>query len=127
MLNQFTIAGSEKDNKVNLVITSCIIAILILILLLIVTVILYRRRNLYGGFYIFTVPPVIDYIEKLDNQKSLIRQINKLPYMTEWEFPRELVHIGKQWLYSTDLKNRTGSSIYCWETETNGGHIGVTT
>ena len=27
----------------------------------------------------------------------------------------------------TDLKNRTGSSIYCWETETNGGHIGVTT
>ena len=27
----------------------------------------------------------------------------------------------------TDLKNRTGSSIYCWETEANGGHIGVTT
>ena len=23
-----------------------------------------------------------------------------------------------------DLKNRTGSSIYFWETETNGGHIG---
>ena len=28
---------------------------------------------------------------------------------------------------TTDLKNRTGSSIYCWETEANGGHIGVTT
>ena len=30
-------------------------------------------------------------------------------------------------LAATDLKNRTGSSIYCWETEANGGHIGVTT
>ena len=28
---------------------------------------------------------------------------------------------------STDLKNRTGPSIYCWETEANGGHIGVST
>ena len=28
---------------------------------------------------------------------------------------------------TTDLKNRTGSSIYCWEIEANGGHIGVTT
>ena len=28
---------------------------------------------------------------------------------------------------TTDLKNRTGSSIYCWENETNGGHIDVTT
>ena len=27
----------------------------------------------------------------------------------------------------TDLKNRTGSSIYCWENEANGGHIGGTT
>ena len=28
---------------------------------------------------------------------------------------------------TTDLKNRTGFSIYFWETEANGGHIGVTT
>ena len=27
----------------------------------------------------------------------------------------------------TDLKNRTGLSIYFWETEANGGHIGGTT
>ena len=27
----------------------------------------------------------------------------------------------------TDLKNRTRSIIYCWETEANGGHIGMTT
>ena len=26
-----------------------------------------------------------------------------------------------------DLKNRTRLSIYFWETEANGGHIGVTT
>ena len=26
---------------------------------------------------------------------------------------------------ATDLKNRTGTSIYSWETEANGGHIGV--
>ena len=29
--------------------------------------------------------------------------------------------------FTTDLKYGTGSSIYCWETEANGGHIGVTT
>ena len=28
---------------------------------------------------------------------------------------------------TTDLKNRTGLSIYFWENETNGGHIGGTT
>ena len=28
---------------------------------------------------------------------------------------------------STDLKNRTGLSIYFWENEANGGHIGGTT
>ena len=33
----------------------------------------------------------------------------------------------RQWELPTDLKNRTGSSIYCWETEANGGHFGVTT
>ena len=30
-------------------------------------------------------------------------------------------------ILTTDLKNKTGSSIYCWKTEVNGGHIGVTT
>ena len=28
---------------------------------------------------------------------------------------------------TTDLKNTSESSIYCWETEANGGHIEVTT
>ena len=30
---------------------------------------------------------------------------------------------GLNWGFSTGLKNRTGLSIYFWETEANGGHI----
>ena len=39
----------------------------------------------------------------------------------------EVLIINQSSLPPTDLKNRTKSSIYCWETEANGGHIGVTT
>ena len=47
-------------------------------------------------------------------------------YKSQWETGLRC-HVIMQSLYTTDLKNRTGSSIYCWETEANGGHIGVTT
>ena len=50
---------------------------------------------MYGGFYIFTLPPMPDYIKKLDPGKPLLEQTHKLPYDTEWEFPRDRLQIGK--------------------------------
>ena len=38
---------------------------------------------------------MIDYITRLDEDKSLIEQSNKLPYIAEWEFPRERVQLGE--------------------------------
>ena len=69
--------------------------------------VLYRRKKLYGRFYIFTAPPMIDYITRLDKDKSLIEQSNKLPYIAEWEFPRERVQLGEYQaikIYKTKLK-----------------------
>ena len=66
------------------------------IFLVIIVVILYRRKKLYGGFYVLTAPPPIDYIAKIDKTKSLMEQYNKLPYISDWEFPRERIQIGKR-------------------------------
>ena len=68
-------------------------SIVILILLLII-VVLYRRKKKYGGFFIFTLPPSPDYIMKLDPERSLLEQTNKLPYDAQWEFPRERLSMG---------------------------------
>ena len=68
-------------------------SVLILVLLLIIFV-LYRRKKRYGGFFIFTLPPSPDYIMKLDPERSLLEQINKLPYDAQWEFPRERLSVG---------------------------------
>ncbi len=75
------------------------ISIAMFVILLIFAVVLYRRKKLYGKFYIFTNPPLLDYIERIDEKKLLVEQTNKLPYLSEWEFPRERVFIGKKPLY----------------------------
>ena len=57
--------------------------------------VLYRRKKIYGGFYLFSYPPLPDYIEMLDNNKELQEQVHKLPFIPEWEFPRERVKFGR--------------------------------
>ena len=67
---------------------------LVVLLILLVIAILYHRKKKYGGFYIFTLPPSPDYIMKLDPERSLLEQTNKLPYDAQWEFPRERLQAG---------------------------------
>ena len=71
------------------------VTIAMFVMLLIFVVVLYRRKKLYGKFYIFTHPPLLDYIEKINSEKLLVEQTNKLPYLSEWEFPRERINIGR--------------------------------
>ena len=59
--------------------------------------VLYKRKKLYGGFYILSMPPSPDYFRGLDPTRPLSEQVNKLPYFPEWEFPREKVQIS-EWI-----------------------------
>ena len=68
---------------------------IILSLVVVVAVILYKRKKAYGGFYILTMPPLTDYIKKLDPHTPITKQTNKLPYDAEWEFPRNRLNFGK--------------------------------
>jgi len=71
----------------------------VFLIILLIVVVLYRRKKKYGGFYILTLPPSPDYIMKLDPEKSLLEQTNKLPYDAQWEFPRERLQIGRCSVY----------------------------
>ena len=74
-----------------IVVISCIVGVLILCL----AVIMYRRKKILGGFYICTLPPYRDYIEILDRSKFIHEEAHKLPYMSEWEFPRGNILLRK--------------------------------
>lgn len=76
------------------------ITIVMFAVLLVIAVVLYKRRRLSKRFHIFHYPPSLDYIERIDDEKLLVEQTNKLPYLSEWEFPRERVFIGKSTLFN---------------------------
>ena len=66
-----------------------------LIVLIVICYVLYKRKKIYGGFYLFTFPPLPDYMEMLDRNKDIREQIHKLPFIPEWEFPRDRITFGK--------------------------------
>ncbi|CAB4005680.1 vascular endothelial growth factor receptor 2-like, partial [Paramuricea clavata] len=53
--------------------------------------VLYKRKKIYGGFYLFSYPPLPDYMETLDVNGNIQEQLQKLPFIAEWEFPRERI------------------------------------
>lgn len=73
------------------IVISCVVAVLVLCFV----VIMYRRKKALGGFYICTLPPYRDYIKILDQSKFIHEQTHKLPYISEWEFPRGNIALRK--------------------------------
>ena len=67
--------------------------------------VLYKRKKIYGGFYLFSFPPMPDYIEMLDMKKDIREQIHKLPFIPEWEFPRDRITFG---MYNSLFSPRIG-------------------
>jgi hypothetical protein len=65
-----------------------------LITLIASSLVLYKRKKLYGGFYLFSFPPLPDYIENLDSNKDIQEQVHILPFIPAWEFPRERITFG---------------------------------
>ena len=92
----------SKHSEIFVAVIVCTTMVMFLILVTF-SVILYKRKKRYGKFYILTNPPLIDYIEKIDGNKLLVEQTNKLPYLSEWEFPRKRVFIGKSTLLISTL------------------------
>ena len=90
--------GPRPTSKVTLIV-AIVVSVALFLMLLLIAAILYRRRQLYGGFYICTTPPLPDMIPRLDSSIALIEQVNKLPYDKRWEFPREQLHFGKFWIF----------------------------
>lgn len=76
-----------------LISTVVAIGIFTLSLIVVIGFLLCKRIKLYGGLYILSYPPMPDYIEKLDCSKDIREQIQKLPYVPEWEFPKEKISL----------------------------------
>ena len=71
------------------------IGVLTITVVAVMCFVLYKRRKLYGGFYIFSYPPLPDYMERLDMNGNIQEELQKLPYLPEWEFPRERISFSK--------------------------------
>ena len=87
-------APAPDNSKKYVVVIGCV-SFAVLVIVIIVAMVLYKRKKAYGGFYILTLPPLTDYIKKLDPGKPLTEQTNKLPYDAEWEFPRNRLKFCK--------------------------------
>ena len=74
---------------------SILMGLLSMIILAVTCVVLYKRKKLYGGFYLFSHPPLPDYMKMLDMNANIRDQVQKLPFLQEWEFPREKIKFGK--------------------------------
>ncbi|CAB4004164.1 vascular endothelial growth factor receptor 2-like [Paramuricea clavata] len=58
--------------------------------------VLYRRKKIYGGFYLFSYPPLLDYMETIDRNGNIQEQLRRLPFIPEWEFPRERISFASK-------------------------------
>ena len=74
-----------------------------MVLLIASSFVLYKRKKIYGGLFLFSSPPLPNYIETLDRNKDIREQIHKLPFIPEWEFPRDRITFGMQLLFKYSL------------------------
>ncbi|XP_046853276.1 mast/stem cell growth factor receptor kita-like isoform X2 [Xenia sp. Carnegie-2017] len=82
---------TENGQKKTMMMLVIPIGVLTLVILLITSYVLYKRKKLYGGLYLLSYPPLPDYIEKIDMNGDIHEQIQSLPFIPEWEFPRERI------------------------------------
>lgn len=91
------VGGYGSNNNVEQtasLVAALVAAVLIIIILIVLAIILYKRKRLYGGFYILSIPPSPDYFNKLDPTRPISDQMNKLPYFPEWEYPRNKIKLS---------------------------------
>lgn len=69
--------------------------IITVIILFATCFVLYKRKKIYGGVYLFSYPPLPDYMKNLDINENIQEQLQRLPFIPEWEFPRERISFRK--------------------------------
>ena len=74
--------------------------------------VLYKRKKIYGGFYLFSYPPLPDYMETLDVNGNIQEQLQKLPFIAEWEFPRERISFSKYDMFPVSVKYQYPDKIF---------------
>jgi hypothetical protein len=84
----------KSQQKRTFIFVAAAIGLISMIMLIASSFVLYKRKKLYGGFYLFSFPPLPDYIAMLDANKGIQEQVHKLPFIPEWEFPRERITFG---------------------------------
>jgi hypothetical protein len=72
-----------------------------MIIVVVAGFVLYRRKKIYGGFYLFSYPPLPDYIEIINRNGNIQEQLQQLPFIAEWEFTRERINMrfGRQFIF----------------------------
>ena len=94
--NRCLLPGAQSPDQKNILISIVLpIGGLCMIILAVFSVVLLKRKKLYGGFYLFAYPPLPDYMKKLDMNANIHDQVHKLPFLPEWEFPRERISLGR--------------------------------
>ena len=96
LFDRLFVGRETSTDKKNLLIFIVVpIVILSLIILAVSCVVLCKRKKLYGGFYLLSYPPLPDYMKTLDMNGNIQDQVQKLPFLPEWEFPRDKITFGK--------------------------------
>ncbi|XP_028411444.1 fibroblast growth factor receptor 3-like [Dendronephthya gigantea] len=89
-----TVVKSSNQKTTPLIVVP--VGIVLLIIFTFLCFVLCKRRKLYGGFYLFSYPPLPDFIEMIDENENLHNEIQRLPFIAEWEFPRERVKFVRE-------------------------------
>ena len=88
-----TSPSNQKETMLSIVVP---LAVTSMIILVAVSFVLHRRKKIYGGLYLFSYPPLPDYMAILDDNGNIQDQLEKLPFIPEWEFPRERITLVSQ-------------------------------
>ena len=88
------------------------VGIVSLIILTLSSLVLYKRRKLYGGFYLLSHPPLPDFMLMIDENENIQKKIEKLPFILEWEFPRERIRFGKYYYNKNSSTSITLITLY---------------
>ena len=91
------VAIAVKSTSAKRTLTFVLIPVLTIFMAILIATsfVLFKRKKIYGGLYIFSYPPLPDFMERLDVNGNIQEQLQKLPFIPEWEFPRERISFSK--------------------------------
>ncbi|CAB3997544.1 vascular endothelial growth factor receptor 2-like [Paramuricea clavata] len=87
---------NSSDQRHTLILIVVPTGLISMIIVVVAGFVLYRRKKMYGGFYLFSYPPLPDYIKSINRNGNIQEQLQQLPFIPEWEFPRERISFDSE-------------------------------